>query len=211
MLLARVAVVVACDLHQRELVAIAAERQLDYCTAEDPERTTRQVLKIEGRRQKAQEAARQSAYRDRREGRKLLRELGGLPWAAFPNGKLTDRWWQSEEFAAALDVWYGHAYQLAYRDGWERPVGMLSPAQEVVYVLLHLRDGPQLRPETTADARAALEDDARASDAWSVDQWVARLVLAVRPGCPPRPRTSLVRPSRVFRSVVAGPRRRRPA
>ncbi len=165
--LARLAVVIARDLQGRTPKAVASERETPR---DDPAN------------------ARQNAYRDWREGQKLLGRLGGLPWAAFPNGKLTDRWWQSEEFAAALDVWYGHAYQLAYRNQWERPVGTLSPAQHVVYVLLGLRDGQQLRPETLAAARAALEDDARASDArTSEDQWVARLVLAARLGSRPDP------------------------
>jgi hypothetical protein len=173
-LLARVAVVVACDLHQREPVAIAAERQLDYSASKDSELT-----------------ARRNVYRDWREGQKLLGGLGGLPWAAFPDGVLPEYWWQTDALSAAIDRWYGHAYQLAYRDQWESPVGTLSPAQEAVYVLLHLRDAEQLRPETLAAARAALETDARASDAQSVDQWVARLVLAARPACPTDPSRAL--------------------
>ena len=176
----RVATVCACDLERRIPAAIAADRQLDYSKTN----TTQNWHENAERRRKTYEAARQSVYRDLKEGRKLLAQLGGLPWAAFPDGKLTDRWWQTEGFAAALEVWYGHAYQLAlaYRDGWERPVGTLSPAQHVVYVLLRLRDRHQLPPTTLALAQAHLEDDARASDAHSHIEWVAGLLLAASPG-----------------------------
>jgi len=161
-LLARIAVVIECDLRQRSTRDLARERETSGEDAGTAQRNVR---------------------RDRQEGRKLLAGLGGLPWAAFPGGELAERWWQSEKFAADLDRWCWHASLLAYRDKWERPVHALSPAQEVVYRLLRLPDGQRLRPETLAVARATLEVDAGASDALSVDQWVARLELAARPGC----------------------------
>lgn len=158
----RLAVVIDCDLRQRSPSAIACERKLAPLDEEN---------------------ARRNVYRDRQEGRSVAARLGGLPWAAFPNGRLPERWWQAEEFAAALGQWHWHASQLAYREKWERPVHTLSPAQEVVYNLLRLSDGQCPRPETLAVARARLVADARASDARSVDQWVARLESAARPGC----------------------------
>jgi hypothetical protein len=171
----RLDVVVACDLHQRPVADIADERLADYSKAKDPERF-----------------ALRSVERDRQDGRRLLAEQGGLPWVAFPNGKLPEGWWLRGEFADALHQWDHHACQLAYRDRWEQLRGVLSPAQEVVYRFLGCqREGQRLRPESLTLAQAILEDDARASDAFCVEQWVVRLVLAARPGCPADPARAL--------------------
>ncbi len=160
----RLSVVVACDLHQRSAAAIADERLSDYAKTKEPERF-----------------ARRSVERDQQDAQRLLAEQRGLPWVAFPDGKLPEHWWRTAAFADALDQWDRQACQLAYRDRWERVRGVLSPAQKVVYSFLGCqRKGQRLRPESLTLARAALEDDARTSDAFSVDQWVARLGAGAR-------------------------------
>ena len=90
-LLARLAVVIECDLRQRSRSDLARERE-----------TTREKAGT----------AKRNVSRDHRAGQELLWELGGLPWAAFDDGKLADRWWQCKNFAAALDRWCWHALLL---------------------------------------------------------------------------------------------------
>jgi hypothetical protein len=158
----RLAVTVECDLRDAHLPSLAIVSAL---RSTDEQSSLRRV----------------SRYRQ--EGRKLLFELGGLPWAAFPTGKLPARWWEASEFAGALDRWRWHAFELWYRDKWEPPRHALSRAQETVYLLLRLQDAQSLSPESRAVARATLEADVRESDALSIDQWVARLESAARPGC----------------------------
>jgi hypothetical protein len=186
------AVTVECDLRGRAPSTVADNLK--------PQRQ-RQPLKdvassavpaeLERRRRDEQNAHR-DARRDRQKCRRTLWEYGGLPWAAFPGGALPARWWEAQEFAAALARWEWHASLLAYRHKWGQPTPVLSPAELVVYVFLRLRgelgcpprpQPQQLRPETLALARATLEADARASDAFNVVQWVARLESAARPGC----------------------------
>jgi len=52
------------------------------------------------------------ARRFGQKGRKLLSEHGGLPWAAFADGRLPRHWWQTAQFADALDRWHMHGSQL---------------------------------------------------------------------------------------------------
>jgi hypothetical protein len=133
-------------------------------------------------------ASLRSVQRLARNGRKVLASAGGLPWAAFENGTLPDRWWCHDAFAAALVTWQGHARQLAYRARWEDPPSSMSMAERAVYLLVAAeRDGSTLRSETAAIARAVLGDDASRSDAPDVNQWVARLERVATPGCDSHP------------------------
>lgn len=176
------AVTVECDLRGRAPSTMAdnlkPQRQLQPLKD-----VARSAVRAElDRRRRDEETPHRTTRRDRQKCRTTLWQYGGLPWAAFPSGGLPARWWEAQEFAAALARWEWHASLLAYRHKWEQRTPVLSPAEQVVYVFLRL-DGQSLRPETLALARSALEADARASDAFDVVQWVARLESAARPGC----------------------------
>ena len=136
------------------------------------------------RRDKEEENAAARPARLLREVRPLLNRVRALPWAAFSGGKLPERWWETEAFAAEIVRWRAHGELLAYRHKWEQRTPNLSDAELAVYLFLHAPwVARPFEPATLTHARLLLEADARASDAFDVVQWVARLESAARPGC----------------------------
>ncbi len=162
----RLAVLLVADLYGRSIEEIAR------WTADDPglEGIDKWSALVDRQRRNAK----RRAEHDRSMARKLVGRFGGLPFAAFPDGKLPKGWWHAPEVVAALDVWRRTSLPSAVtmpRPEW--------PSARRVVALLRCRhdDGqPPLPPETMAVARDVLERDARASDArTSVEQWVMRL------------------------------------
>jgi hypothetical protein len=52
-------------------------------------------------------STRRTAQRYVLDGRKLLNDLGILPWTLWPDGMVAGDWWTSREFLFALNLWYG--------------------------------------------------------------------------------------------------------
>ena len=191
-----VEVAVGHDLRCRtvpDIVERRVPRDPDFHELEERGLPRGHLEELRNRSKRKRENERRNVYRDLQTGRELLAALGAVPWVAFERGRLPNGWWHDGRFFDALVRWHRHSVQLGYRAMWEEPPQLLSPGERAVYVLLASRaDGNALRPETMALVRAALEDDARATDAFTEDQWVARLDSAARPGRQPSPVQVLV-------------------
>lgn len=102
-----------------------------------------------------------------------MARFGGLPFAAFPKGKLPGGWWQSPKLEKALGAWRQSV--LSYTVTLPLPQ---RPSPQAVVSLLMCRDEdgqPPYPRETMAVARDVLEEAARASGPrTSVEQWVLR-------------------------------------